>query len=77
MVETAKRRAIRTDFPYIARHLDWYIDSEHLTDEQAYYRLHARPGITSWSLETLPLNVVQDIDLVKSGMRMIPLPPKG
>ncbi|WP_179346233.1 glycosyltransferase family protein [Winogradskyella ursingii] len=30
-------KAIRTIFPYIAKHGGWYIDSENLTKEQEYY----------------------------------------
>tara|TARA_R100000687_G_scaffold81945_1_gene79961 strand:- start:220 stop:1035 length:816 start_codon:yes stop_codon:yes gene_type:complete len=30
-------KAIRTKYPYTAKHGGWYIDSENLTEEQAYY----------------------------------------
>lgn len=71
--EDAKYMAIRTGAPYVARHLDWYIDSDHPTEEQIYYREKAIPGITNWSLEALPDNVQRDIDLVRHGVRIIPL----
>jgi hypothetical protein len=70
-ISAAKIHAIRTGFPYIARHLDWYMDTEHPTDEQLYYRAHAIPGITSWSGAQLPPNVQQDVALARQGMRMI------
>lgn len=46
--------AIRTDFPYLARHTDWYIDSTNLTEEERYYREHARQDIIHWNANTLP-----------------------
>jgi len=33
--------SIRTDRPYLARHLPWYTDSSHLDDEEIYYRATA------------------------------------
>ncbi|HEY5477374.1 MAG TPA: hypothetical protein VIK11_11760 [Tepidiformaceae bacterium] len=33
--------SIRTDRPYLARHLPWYTDSSHPDDEEAYYRATA------------------------------------
>lgn len=33
--------AVRTGFPYMARHFDWYLDSANLSEEQAYYYRHA------------------------------------
>ena len=40
--------AIRTDYPYIARHTDWYIDPNNLTEEEIYYK-NTRQGVTHWS----------------------------
>ncbi len=40
--------AIRTDYPYIARHTDWYINPSNLTEEELYYK-NTRQGITHWS----------------------------
>ena len=71
MFETAKRNAIRTGAPYLARHLDWYMDSDHPSEEQMYYRTHALPGVTSWNLETIPVNVAHDVELARRGVRMI------
>jgi hypothetical protein len=46
--------ALRTGFPYVARHLPWYCDSERPSDEERYYRLHAVPGMTNWNADELP-----------------------
>lgn len=46
--------AVRTDSPYLARHADWYIDSDNLTEEENYYRTHARPGVSHWGASILP-----------------------
>lgn len=40
----APSAALRTGAPYMARHTTWYEDSEHLTEEQAYYKQHAKSG---------------------------------
>jgi hypothetical protein len=42
-------RALRTDFPYLIRHLPWYQDSSHPTFEDSYYARNADPKSTSWS----------------------------
>jgi hypothetical protein len=46
--------AIRSGFPYLARHVPWYEDSDHPSDEQAYYVRHAIPGTNTWSGAALP-----------------------
>jgi hypothetical protein len=46
--------AIRTGYPYIARHTAWYIDSENLGEEEAYYRSHARADVSNWNAAALP-----------------------
>ena len=48
-------RALRTGFPYIARHLPWYQDSDHPTAEDRYYRDHADPLISNWDRDRLPV----------------------
>jgi hypothetical protein len=40
--------AARTGFPYVARHLAWYVDSGNLTDDEIYYRSHCDRGVASW-----------------------------
>lgn len=47
--------AVRTGFPYVARHLPWYQNSAALTDEERYYRDHADPIISNWDRDRLPL----------------------
>ena len=41
--------ALRTRGIYEARHMPWYMDSEHPTEEEAYYREHALQNVTTWS----------------------------
>lgn len=45
---------VRTDVPYVARHLPWYADSDYPDEEELYYRRHAAPGVTYWAGEDLP-----------------------
>lgn len=33
--------SMRTNFPYVARHLPWYLDLKNLSEEEAYYHAHA------------------------------------
>lgn len=39
---------IRTGYPYSARHLPWYINSENLDEEELYYLRHIKT-LTHWS----------------------------
>lgn len=55
-------RALRTGPPYVARHLPWYIDSAHLSDEETYYRQHMMPGVSNWNLDQLPDDLRAAID---------------
>ncbi len=41
---------IRTCPPYAARHLDWYLDPENMTEDQIYYAANASPKIVHWGL---------------------------
>lgn len=41
--------AIRTMSPYLAKHLDWYFDSDNLPPDQEYYMKHASERIANWS----------------------------
>lgn len=70
-VLAAKYRSVRTGHPYLARHLDWYMDSDHQTEEQRYYQAHAIPGMTNWSGAELPANLKNDIAMVRQGRPMI------
>jgi hypothetical protein len=47
------RPAIRTDYPYLARHTSWYIDSALPSEEDRYYRDHAHPAVAHWHMESL------------------------
>jgi hypothetical protein len=47
-------KAIRTGFPYVARHEPWYSNAWRPSREDRYYRAHARPDVTSWDLPELP-----------------------
>jgi len=42
------RGAIRTFAPYSAKHLDWYVDPENLTEDYKYYKEHASRN-SHWS----------------------------
>ena len=46
----AQRPAIRTGPPYVAQHLPWYIDSEHPSEEDRYYRDNCRLSTSHWNL---------------------------
>jgi hypothetical protein len=46
--------AIRSGYPYLARHYPWYENSDQPTAEQAYYVQRAKPGTNNWSGERLP-----------------------
>lgn len=45
--------SIRTGTPYTARHLPWYVDSELIDEEEAFYRMHANQDITSWNTDEI------------------------
>jgi hypothetical protein len=47
--------AVRTGYPYVARHLTWYLDDDGLTDEELFYRARSKPEIVNWSRESLPV----------------------
>lgn len=40
---------IRTGFPYLARHLPWYVDSNNLTEEERHYRSRLSPTVSNWN----------------------------
>lgn len=46
--------SLRAGFPYVARHLPWYVDSNNISSEEKYYREHAKKSITSWNVDELP-----------------------
>jgi hypothetical protein len=50
----AQYPSIRTGGEYMARHLPWYTNSNALSAEEQYYRLHARKDVSNWNQEQLP-----------------------
>lgn len=46
--------ALRTGWPYVARHLPWYANSRKPDAEERYYTAHARSDVTSWQGAALP-----------------------
>jgi len=50
-------KSIRTDFPYMARHLPWYEKSSEIDGEDLYYQKNIKNKSSFWS--------VMDIDLLK------------
>jgi hypothetical protein len=46
--------ALRTGPPYVARHLPWYSDTAHPTEEERYYRDHLDPLVNSWDQSGIP-----------------------
>lgn len=44
----------RTQAPYVARHLPWYIDSDNVPPEEQYYIDNANLRINSWNHISLP-----------------------
>jgi hypothetical protein len=55
-------KAIRTGFPYVARHEPWYANDWLPNRERRYYRAHARQDITSWDLPGLPERIRSLVD---------------
>jgi hypothetical protein len=55
-------RALRTGPPYVARHLPWYTDSQHLSEEDRYYRDNVLAGVSNWDTERLPQLLLDKID---------------
>lgn len=45
-----RKKGILVRHPYSARHLDWYLDLENPTPDQAYYMTHASRQIAHWSV---------------------------
>lgn len=48
---------LRSAPPYEARHLPWYQDSAHPSEEDRYYASHADTTITNWNDRRIPANV--------------------
>lgn len=56
-----KRLSFRIGEPYDAKHLDWYLDYKHLTEDQKYYMSleYCNPDISHWSGEYLRGNITK------------------
>lgn len=50
-------KALRSAPPFEARHMPWYQDSRHPTEEETYYAQHADSLISNWNEKKLPANV--------------------
>jgi hypothetical protein len=50
-------RSLRSQPPYEARHLPWYEDTAHPTEEHTYYVKHADRLISNWNSDRIPANV--------------------
>ena len=48
------QRAIRTGYPYLARHLPWYADTRNPSPESVYYAKHAQAGVSHWNANGAP-----------------------
>lgn len=48
-------KSIRTDFPYVARHLPWYEDSSNPSEDEIYYQNHLNNRDSFWSVNDLEL----------------------
>jgi glycosyltransferase involved in cell wall biosynthesis len=44
-----KSKAIRTGFPYTARHLPWYVNEDKLSEEELYYRKTRKQEVSQWT----------------------------
>ncbi len=44
----------RTQYPYVARHMPWYLDSDNPGEEEEYYIANAHTRINSWNHLSLP-----------------------
>lgn len=42
-------RMLRSAYPYMARHMPWYTDSNNLSEEEQYYIQSSRTDITHWT----------------------------
>ena len=55
--------AIRTGPPYLARHTDWYLDLDDLSDEDAFYRARGNPR--HWAALELPDWLAQETERLR------------
>ena len=69
-----RQPAIRLGPPYAARHMGWYLDTEHPTDEDAWYASRALRDSTHWSMQELPawFTQIEDTRRAAEGARTNP-----
>ncbi len=58
-------KSIRTDFPYAARHLPWYEDSNNPGEEEIYYQNHLNNRDSFWSVNDLELLKKYNLELLE------------
>ena len=59
-------RALRSPFPYTARHFPWYQDSQSPTAEQVFYVDHADSLIINWDKQVLPASLRAHLDNLRT-----------
>lgn len=59
-------RSLRSQPPYVARHLPWYENSASPTEEQSYYVEHADRLVSNWNSERIPANVRAKLLMLES-----------
>ena len=62
-------RALRSKPPYVARHMPWYQDSSHPTEEQCFYVEHADSLIINWDKKVLPASLRAHLQLLRNQHR--------
>jgi GT2 family glycosyltransferase len=45
--------SVRTGKPYVARHVPWYLDPAHISEEERHYRFRADHNVSSWNADQL------------------------
>ena len=68
-------KSLRTDFPYVARHLPWYEDSANLSEEDIFYQNSLDNKFSFWSINDLDLlkkynkELLEELDLIYSSRK--------
>lgn len=60
----------RVYHPYEARHLDWYIDPENMSDDQIYYQLNSNRRVSNWGSKDFDSKIFREL-LVGKKRRII------
>jgi hypothetical protein len=68
--------SVRTGYPYVARHLPWYVDDRYLPEDEAFYRERAEGSdVNHWSRTRLPGWLAQAVAERRSRAKAAPSPP--